>query len=122
MRYPPIKSGIGYEVWRWREDVAKWCRVSKYRTFEEAQKRRAEEAGGCARQLRRSLGDLEEGASMIDDVTRLTNEARQWLRDEVIRTMTDTYMTPDMSPEQRETVREERVRVQRERDEAAMGG
>jgi hypothetical protein len=59
---------------------------------------------------------------MIDDVTRLTNEARQWLRDEVIRTMTDTYMTPDMSPEQRETVREERVRVQRERDEAAMGG
>jgi hypothetical protein len=43
MRYPPIKSGIGYEVWRWREDVAKWCRVSKYRTFEEAQKRRAEE-------------------------------------------------------------------------------
>jgi hypothetical protein len=43
MHYPPIKSGIRYEVWRWREDVAKWSRVTERHTLEEARERRDEE-------------------------------------------------------------------------------
>jgi hypothetical protein len=39
VNYPPIKSGIRYEIWRWREDVAKWALVSQRPTLAEAQER-----------------------------------------------------------------------------------
>lgn len=39
MNYPPIKSGIRYEIWRWRGDVSKWMLVSAWPTPEAARER-----------------------------------------------------------------------------------